>query len=266
MARQLNGLPRSLARLLVAAAIAVGCGQVGFISDATAYSCQGETYGSRWDGFGAFNAHDGTGNTFEGVQTYIENGDMSNCTSTDEEAYNFVTTWNMIAGNSLHSYAQAGFFRPQGDCIYWYAEYHNQIGSGDYTRKVDISDGCRSGSGQTFQTRYDPSAGREIMIAGSTPLLRTDYNPYAYWNEPFVPEISGESKYAASDLPGSVSNPTELGDTILQRYDHSWTTTSIGFPAVSDLCNRPARYRHNQWSDHTFYIWTDGTDYGDYNC
>jgi hypothetical protein len=226
---------------------------------AHAYPCLGQTYGSRWDGFGAFNATDNTGNTFEGINGYIENNDMSNCASTDYAAYNFVTTWVMMAGNALTYYAQAGFFRYQGECIYAFSEFWGTDGT--YHRDIDTASGCRTGTGAYFQVDYNPTTAKEQMFIGSLLIHATPYDPYVYFHRPWVPQMSGESKYPASVLPGTPANPTEFGHNVLQRFNDSWQTESDTFPNVSLLCNGVVRYKHNSWASHGFYIWTDGDDY-----
>jgi hypothetical protein len=226
------------------------------------------SYGSQFSGH--LTTDTGSQRTWEGTTAHIENNNGAICDTGLQNSNNFWYDWvmlaNNIAGGSNRAHVQVGYFRYWGSCIYWATEYQ-KLDNGNFTRHIKTADGCRTGSAGDFTVAYNPSTGYEQMKAGSTGLDTTPWDVYSVWTLPFVPEVSGETKYIGTDIPGTSSNPTTISHINLQKYsDDSWTTDSGTLPSWSGICRWPVRYARTAISSHAYSFYTKSSSSTDENC
>lgn len=220
------------------------------------------------------NASDSSGHTFEGTRADIENNDNPICDTGLQNSDNFWYDWVMIAPGppslSDRGHVQVGYFRYWGSCIYFATEWQKNNGSSaSFTRHIKTGYGCRTETGSTlFTVKYNPSTGYEDMLEGSTNLGTSPFSIYSAWSTStnFVPELSGESKYIGTDIPGTPTDPTAVTNIQLQKFDDSWSSLSASLPAFSDICPWPVRYFRTSVSSHAFYFDSESTTSTSLTC
>lgn len=260
-------------RVVFAVSTAVVLNYIGFATFAspTAYAATcTSSYGSQFSGYLAPDALDASGNTFEGIDGVIEDNAGSNCDDygavPDQD--NFVTDWVMLANANAtvdnRAHIQVGYFHYYGSCTYYFTEWQKYDG-GDFTRSIDTADGCRNETSAEFRVKWNSSTSHEDMLVDSELLASSPFDPYNVWGEPFIPEVSAESKYIQSNIPGTSSDPTLASDVVLQKFNNSWQSTSDGYPARVCISPQPQRYVRGTWSNHQFNFYTDVSSSGGNN-
>ena len=264
---------RLLARTVVLVGLLSGAIVIPTTS-ASAYVFCRTSYGSRFAGY-LTSGSDSSGLSFEGTKANIENNTGPICDD-DESTLNFNTTWVMISENESagggRGYAQSGYFRYWGSCTYWYSEYRKNP-SDSYHRTIHTGYGCRTGSGSDFSVVWGRSGvANESLIAGSpssgTVLGSTPWDPFAAWSSAgnFEPEISSETKYIGSDVPGTSADPTNITSVELQNFDNSWTTSTQTLPSMNDICPWPVRYSKSNFGGHAFSFYSTTSTSTSLNC
>lgn len=223
------------------------------------------SYGSRFSGYLGNNVYDNQQKSFEGIEAVIEGNPGSNCDNGGSVAnqLNFVTDWVMIADKMANDssdprrpYAQVGYFHYYSSCLYYFTEW-KRTATAAYDRAIDTGAGCRSEANARFTASWNDQTGAEELAVNANIVRATPFNPYLNWSEPFTPEISAESKYIQSDIPGLSGDPTSVTQAILQRYDNSWSTTNNLFPPMDCISPQPTRYYRSNWANHGYNFYTD---------
>jgi hypothetical protein len=210
---------------------------------------------------------DGTGNTYEGIQANISNQGGIPCSGGGSSCCNFIFDWVMLAtpltgtNDNARAHIQIGYFQYEGSCVYFATEVQQSNG-GSFSRIIDTADGCRTGPGTTFTVRYNPSTTHEEMDNGARVVRATTWNPYAYWQQNFVPEVSGEGLFLQDAIAGTLGDPTNVTNIHMQRYDDSFTTNSITLPHFVDICPWPFKYDKTGIGAHQFQNWYDNGQAG----
>lgn len=166
---------------------------------------------------------------------------------------------NLSKGDD-RAHIQIGFFQYQGSCTYFATEVMPDNNGNDWDRRIDLADGCRTGTDAHPKVSYNPDTGYEDMsVAGST-LRSSGFDIYTEWTtQPYTAEVSAEGIYYQDEIPGTASNVTNVYDINLQRFDDSWTTDSNGLPNYGEICPAPHIYAKSSIdsSTHSFFFFTD---------
>jgi hypothetical protein len=197
-------------------------------------------------------------NSYEGTSATIVVRRGAVC-DTDTSSGNISIAWTMIASNGgTGGWAQSGYYRWYGSSIYHFAQFRQTTSSKLYTKIGTTA--LTAGSAYRYwqQTLYNSTAGQWQIRdnVNSTILLQTNFNTFTAWTTPLSVQFEGETKYAASDVPGSSSAPASFTGMQVQRYsDDQWTSTlpALYGPATGQTSTR---YKRSSVSNNAFNIWT----------
>lgn len=190
----------------------------------------------------------------EGSSSYITTNGTALC-QTDYAKANFSNSYNMVHSGS-HNWAQSGFiYRATSGCK---ATWVQQALNDDF---VEYDDECTS-SGELH-------AYRNVMVYSSTQhrwyvdsevdgvvLLRSYFDPFAEWAQPFQIQFMGETTHPESDVPGSQSNKTNISGMGAQRYSDNRVVTTCG-NAYLGVYRPDNRYGVDSVSCSHVRVWTN---------
>jgi hypothetical protein len=224
---------------------------------ATAVACVSGSASNYFSGFQTESRLSGQP-TYEGSSASIYARTQSIC---DTGAYDFNTTWSMIAPNSssgIVGHVQVGFFRNLGTCTYFFTEYQESA-SDTFHRTIHTSYGCiPEGHVNKMWNQYYPSTGLERMNVDTTNMATTPFGIYSAWTQPFDVVFSGETTNLATNVPGTTSVPVTINNMMVQRYTDDVFTSSIPSPSSwGGNYPYPCRYSLSPMSGGAFTLWTN---------
>jgi hypothetical protein len=159
------------------------------------------TYKNSW--FDGLQGNYGQGAT-EGVYATLSTRVGVACGSDHSPTHNAVSSWAMVhSDHGSGGWVQSGLQAGWGECLEHFAQVLRTTSDVPQTKYG----GCISADGSVhgYAEQYGSGCGCEYAKIDGTVWIGTSWNPFAYWNYPFVPEFSGEANYRESDMPGRAS-------------------------------------------------------------
>ena len=156
-----------------------------------------------------------------------------NLCSGGSSSNNVSTAWTMIAAENALGWAQSGeLFYPSisGGCWRHFAQQEQS----KFQTPVTKLGSCVS-AGQLHRAWQQTVSvgGSQVWAVRSnidtTIFLQSNFNPFANWNLPFIPEFEGETHYDSgsgwSDVPGTAANPVSFANAhgFMQVQDDNGT-------------------------------------------
>lgn len=197
--------------------------------------------------------------TVFGARARIEYNNPDLC-GNDSTGPSFSVAWSMVTAGSATSsspsrdgWAQAGF-----------GQFGSGAGFGDsglhvfsqYTLKCKNTGTCGSTNpyittfgGTVSTTHYyenyvRASDGRIRMGVDGTVLDVTNYDPSGDWDPDYAGQFAGETGHAASDVPGTSSDPTSFD--YVQKYNSNGSISF--FSNISRVTSTAARHKSAEFS------------------
>jgi hypothetical protein len=181
-------------------------------ANAEIYNCG--TLGAFFAGWKA--ADSGEPHSYEGTRGDLIYQQGTQC-HTDTSPNNLTASWTMILSQDRQGYAQSGYIYDNLPPYCWKNFAEQKIGSGYLSvRKYGscIDPGTHHNTGQETMPVAPPQYWAIRSYIDSTVLMFSNWNQFATWTTPFVPEFLGETHYDQSDVPGGPSSKTEWGGNL----------------------------------------------------
>lgn len=187
----------------------------------------------------------------------------------DLSHYNFNTVYVMLAEpynpdnpdpDGIYGWAQVGYHRFANEVTYHYYQYrHGNPPPGAPTSDIHTEFYFGTVAGEVaydYAVRYhDPCECLVMGIDGSI-IKYSDFDPFVSWagSGPWSYQISGETRFKASDMPGSPTDKVEITKMLLYSSVNQYYTMPCG--ALRAVNDNTTRWATSQPSCNTGQIWT----------
>lgn len=208
--------------------------------------------------------------TYDGNKTYFSGWQYASLSSTgasaeipvrtaavcdsDSGRQNFTNSWSMIAAGDRQGWVQSGYERWWGSSFYFFTQSNRRSGqSGSLSTYYDTSQPLAVGSVFRFWQQYDAGCRCMHSNVNTRRLLSTGWDPLTWWPEPFSPQFFSETRYTASDVPGSPTVRTDFAKLQYQsRSNGSWLPMPHGMQSRGDS----TRWAQGAVNDQHVYSYT----------
>lgn len=200
-----------------------------------------------------------------GVKATITAERGSLCAS-DLSKYNFNAVYVMVAEQAnddpdrTFGWAQVGYHRFANEATYHFYQYrHGNPPPGDSSADIhtEFYFGAVAGDvAYDYAVRYhDPCACLVMGINGSI-IKYADFDPFVSWagSGAWSYQISGETRFKASDMPGSPTDKVEITKMLLYSSVNQYYTMPCG--ALTAHNDNTTRWATSQPTCNTGQIWT----------
>ena len=160
----------------------------------------------------------------------------------------------MIADHRSQGWVQVGFYRSSSlSGVRWFSQAVRRTGEFPETWISPYSVNAELGNRHAFRVLWDPacfsgqgsSYACEKSTIDSSVVALSSFNPFAYWQTPFLPMFFGETKNYQSDITGSDSTRTTYTGVGAQRYN-SPSMTRLGGDSAPAWASPAPRTRSNR--------------------
>jgi hypothetical protein len=164
---------------------------------------------------GSYAGHIGAGHSMapsvpiDGSWALVTVRDASVCTSFQGPS-NYSLGWVAVAGNNANTFTQAGFYIGYALGTHHFAAYSSIAGG--YHEFDQSSVYINPGQLYYYVNNYAPDCHCIQMKVGGTEIVRTPFNPHGIWPAPYIAEVSTETHYRETDIPGSRTGVTNFND------------------------------------------------------
>jgi hypothetical protein len=150
-------------------------------------------------------------------------------------------------------------------CPYVFSEYSSD--GVHFARWLNTPMGCLTvGSTHQFWMPWDPNNhGYFDFNIDNINFGATAWNAYFVFDQPFVPQLGGETTYFTSEVNGTPTQTVVGSSTLLQKYDDTFTSS---LPTFGSGCRWPQRYARSGMSANafSFFTYANSSTNTNFNC